>query len=89
MKITRWVARLATLMLVASCGLAPIARAQTEVGAEPPPTDGTDRWWGVAGAALCGGELWLIRTNPVVGMNPYALAAGIGGCLLAALDVTT
>ena len=38
---------------------------------------------------LCGAEGYLIRTNPLIGMNPYVLAAGIGGCLLALLDVCT
>ena len=48
-----------------------------------------DRWWGVAGAALCGLEIRLIIRVPAMGMNPYALAAGIAGCSLAALDVFT
>ena len=48
-----------------------------------------DRAIGVIGAMLCGAEGYLIRINPVIGMNPYVLAAGIGGCLLALLDVCT
>ena len=48
-----------------------------------------DRWWGVLGAALCGAEIRLIIKAPAIGMNPYALAAGIAGCTLAVLDVMT
>ena len=47
------------------------------------------RWWGAVGAVLCGAEIRLIRLAPAIGMNPYVLAAGIGGCLLAALDIVT
>ena len=43
---------------------------------------------GVAGAAVCGGEIWLIRRMPVLGLEVGPLAAGIAGCLLAALDAT-
>ena len=50
---------------------------------------GTDRWWGAAGAVLCGAEIALIRWAPALGSNPYAIAAGLGGCLLAALDIWT
>jgi hypothetical protein len=53
------------------------------------PGDEADRWWGVLGAVLCGGEIRLILRAPAIGMNPYALAAGIAGCSLAALDVMT
>lgn len=45
-----------------------------------------NRWWGALGAALCGGGIWLIRTNPTIGMNPYVLAGTIGCCLVALLD---
>ena len=47
------------------------------------------RWWGALGAALCGAEVRLILRAPAIGMNPYAIAAGLGGCLLAAMDVIT
>lgn len=50
---------------------------------------GVERWWGVAGAVICGAEIRLIRVAPAIGLNPYVLAAGIGGCLLGALDVLT
>ena len=63
MKITRWMVRVVALMLVASCGLTPIAHAQIEGGSELAPAEGAERWWGVAGAAICGGELWLVRTK--------------------------
>jgi hypothetical protein len=45
-----------------------------------------EKWWGVAGAALCGGGVRLIRIAPEIGMNPYVLAATIGGCILAVMD---
>jgi hypothetical protein len=48
-----------------------------------------DRWWGAAGAMLCGGWGALVRYQPAIGMNPYVIAAGLGGCLLAVLDVMT
>ena len=53
------------------------------------PMDEMERWWGVAGAALCGLEIRLIIRAPAIGMNPYALAAGIAGCSLAMLDIMT
>jgi len=60
-----------------------IATASVDDPGEP------DRAIGVFGAALCGAEGWLLKTNPVLGMNPYVLAAGIGGCLLMLMDMTT
>ncbi|TMQ71512.1 MAG: hypothetical protein E6K80_05400 [Candidatus Eisenbacteria bacterium] len=48
-----------------------------------------DRWWGAGGAVLCGLEIRLLRVAPEIGFNPYVLAAGIGGCLLAVLDCAT
>ena len=53
------------------------------------PVDNVERWWGVMGAALCGAEARLIIRAPAIGMNPYALAAGIAACSLAALDIMT
>lgn len=53
------------------------------------PGDSTQRWWGAAGAMLCGLEIRLAIRAPAIGMNPYAIAAGIAGCSLAALDVFT
>jgi hypothetical protein len=53
-----------------------------------PPVD-AERWWGAAGAILCGAEVRLIRAVPAIGMNPYVLAAGVGGCLLAVMDIVT
>jgi hypothetical protein len=72
-------AGLASLMLMT--GVAGGVRAQDEVSdgvatatlddpAEP------DRAIGVFGAALCGAEGWLLKTNPVLGMNPYARRRG-------------
>lgn len=49
----------------------------------------TERWWGVMGAALCGLEVRLVRVAPGIGMNPYVMAAGIGGCILAMMDAWT
>jgi len=48
---------------------------------------GIQRWWGAAGAVLCGAGIALVRYSPAIGMNPYVLAAGLSGCLLAALDI--
>ena len=45
-----------------------------------------DKWWGAIGAVMCGSGLLLVRANPAIGMNPYVLAATVGGCLLALLD---
>ncbi len=53
------------------------------------PGDETQRWWGVAGAMLCGLEIRLVVRVPAIGMNPYAIAAGLAGCALALLDVMT
>jgi hypothetical protein len=89
----RWIfAGLASLILMA--GVAAGARAQDEAPADGIATTSSgdptqDRAIGVFGAALCGAEGWLLRTDPVLGMNPYVLAAGIGGCLLMLLDMTT
>lgn len=67
----------------------PAFEAVVEDGASDPPMDEIERWWGVVGAAICGGEIRLILRAPAIGMNPYALAAGIAGCSLAALDIFT
>lgn len=84
-------------MLLAAAILA-LALAPAAVGAEVPtdavvvqadPPAETDRWWGVLGAALCGIEARLALKVPAIGFNPYVMAAGIGGCLLAAIDVLT
>ncbi len=87
---------IALLLLGAVAGLqvapgAPVTAARADEVAPPAAGDPTqtDRWWGWAGAVLCGGEGWLIRTNPAAGMNPYALAAGIAGCTIAILDIAT
>lgn len=56
------------------------------IAARSSEAEQTESWWGVAGAALCGFEIRLVRVAPEIGMNPYALAAGIGGCLLAMID---
>jgi hypothetical protein len=94
MKLLRWL--LVLLLTAWVVGSAPVtARADdlspvsiTDGGIAPPPVD-IERWWGAAGAVLCGGEMWLIRTNPAVGMNPWALGAGLAGCGLMALDMCT
>jgi hypothetical protein len=82
---------------------APIAsavRAQVVTGAEvapiavgdsqtvDPPAE-IERWWGAVGAVLCATEIRLVRVVPAVGLNPYVIAAGLGGCILAAMDVFT
>jgi hypothetical protein len=80
--------------------VAPSVRAQVAAGDEvasaavgdsqgvDPPAE-VDRWWGAAGAILCGTEIRLVRVVPAIGLNPYVLAAGVGGCILAAMDVFT
>jgi hypothetical protein len=97
MVIVRWSMTL-VLVLALVAGGTSAGRAQDESAYEPsslygdagPTTsEDTERWWGAVGAAVCGAELALIRANPVVGMNPYALAAGLSGCLLAAIDVAS
>ena len=92
----------AVMMLLATTivPLTPVADAQVLTGTERAteavweegfgePTDEIGRWWGVLGAAMCGGEIRLILRAPAIGMNPYVLAAGIAGCSLAALDILT
>ena len=94
--------RLAAAVLIALtttlAWLAPVARAQvadTEgtdvIWYEEPidPGEDIERWWGVAGAVICGAELRIIRVAPAIGMNPYMIAGGLAGCLLAGLDVLT
>jgi len=91
----------AALLLLLAMAVVPLGRAAdagvmpgshrmgqaVEEGAGP---DGeVNRWWGVAGAMLCGFEARLIIRVPAVGMNPYALAAGLAGCGLALLDAFT
>jgi len=78
------------LSLTASPGIGPAA-AQTPTRAALTATRGDrvaepEKWWGVAGAMLCGWGIRFIRVAPEIGMNPYVLAATIGGCLLAAMD---
>jgi hypothetical protein len=76
-----------TALLAPVASVAPAAHAQAavdELGVEFP-----DRWWGVLGGVLCGAEIRMVRVVPAIGMNPYAIGAGLGGCLLAGLDVLT
>ena len=85
------------LLMLGAATLAPIARAagvrdavratQAFEEGSGSPSDEIERWWGVAGAVLCGIEGRLILRAPAIGMNPYALAAGIGGCILAFIDL--
>ena len=92
---------LLTLMVVAATMIAPLGRvARAQVAAEVDgtaqvitgeagevPPDEMERWWGVAGAMLCGAEIRIIRVAPAIGMNPYAIAAGLAGCILATIDI--
>ena len=93
MKTTRWM--MAALMLAGVALTVLPARSMAEMpeasvqDSSGDPGGEIDRWFGVIGAALCGGEMWLIRVNPVLGLNPGPLAAGIAGCALAILDVAT
>jgi hypothetical protein len=90
MKISRWL--LVVLLATAVLGSAPMTSRADEASVPITgqdslnPPEQLERWWGVAGAVLCGGEGFLLRTNPAIGLNPYVMAAGIGGCLLMCLD---
>ncbi len=97
-KTGRLAAALVMLLALTIAPLTPIARAQMEeapeadvVGYEDGGGSGEEieRWWGALGAVVCGAEIRLVRVAPAIGTNPYMLAAGIGGCLLAGLDVLT
>ena len=89
----RRVVAIAVLMLVTLSVLpvaAPASAAdRTAAPAATVPTGRIatpEKWWGVAGAVLCGTGIRVIRYAPEIGMNPYVLAATIGGCVLAAMD---
>jgi len=92
MKILRW--WLALMLASALVGGVPATTRADDVpmvstaGVDEPPSD-IERWWGAFGAVLCGAEIYLVRTNPAVGMNPWALGAGLAGCGLAVLDAAT
>ncbi len=100
MQVTQWIVAVLMLLSAALAAAPSTARAQsgTETGdgssvssavVTGEPGEEIERWWGVAGAVICGGELWLLRNQTEIGLNPYVLAAGIGGCALALLDVVT
>jgi hypothetical protein len=103
MKRNRWMVLPAlALAVVIHGGSANVARAQeiqdasttvalesTSAALEPTSGDEIERWWGAAGAAMCGMEFRLVRVAPAIGMNPYVMAAGIGGCVLAIMDIAT
>ena len=86
------------IALMACASIAPAANAQVDLdggaatiqateplGADPPAE--ADRWWGVLGGALCAFETRYAWKVPAIGMNPYMIAAGLGGCILALMDV--
>lgn len=92
--------RLVALMAISLLTLAtaiPPARAQVDASEgtvvatyeDADPGAEVERWWGVAGAVICGAEIRIIRVAPAIGMNPYMIAAGVAGCLLAGLDILT
>ncbi len=93
-----WTLVLAMTVVTMLAPPAPFARAQAamvdagaptatvDAQALDPPAD-AERWWGAVGAILCATEVRLIRSVPAIGMNPYVLAAGLGGCLLAVMDI--
>ena len=81
-----------TLMMLGLCLLMALGPSLSHADGEQDPVyepSSIEAWWGVAGAVLCGGGIRLAQTVPVVGMNPYVLAATIGGCVLAAIDLAT
>ena len=47
-----------------------------------------ERWWGIAGAVVCGVGMRVMRI-PGIGLNPWVLAPTIGGCLLGMIDAFT
>jgi hypothetical protein len=73
--------RLATAMLLMLLGTSVPVVAHADDGG------GVYRWWGAVGAVMCGAEISLARTIPAVGMQPALIAAGLGGCILALMDV--
>jgi hypothetical protein len=48
-----------------------------------------ERWWGAAGAIVCGLGLNLMRRFWPAATIPAVVAPTLGGCLLAAMDVAT
>lgn len=97
MKRSRWMVWLALVLVMAGL-VVPVSReagadelgdASVLASQETLSAEELDRWWGAVGAAMCGLEFRLVNTAPAIGMNPYVMAAGIGGCLLAVLDIAT
>ena len=92
MKILRWTLALAlawTLMGAVAVTTRADEAPATITSYDGAPPEDIERWWGAFGAVLCGAEIYLIRTNPALGMNPWAPGAGIAGCGLAILDAST
>jgi len=60
-------------------------------GATSPADDAVEaqRWWGVAGALVCGGGMLIIRKLLPAVPHPGVIAATVGGCMLALLDMVT
>ena len=79
------------LVLLGLCLLLALGPLSVHADGEDPvlAPSSIEAWWGVAGAVICGTGIRLVQTVPVVGMNPYVLAATIGGCALALLDLAT
>jgi hypothetical protein len=73
------------LMPIAARAEAPPEAIMTIQNQEP--SLDIEHWWGGVGAVICGIEIRLMIKAPVIGFNPYAIAAGIAGCCLAALDI--
>jgi hypothetical protein len=85
-------AGLASLWLLTAGAPGVRAQAETSTGSSVESLDDPgepDRLIGVIGAMVCGAEGYLLRTNPVLGTNPYVLTFGALGCLTALLDVLT
>ena len=88
------VKRLVMAMMALALCVTPLAAPGPARATEPDPAAGSaaadpvpDRWWGVAGALVCGAGLNLMHNcPPVIGVVPV-VAATIGGCILAAMDV--
>lgn len=99
MKRGRWVLAIACAWMTMVAPFAPPGHAQgADAGAVETggwesqavsAPDEVQRWWGAAGAVLCATEIRLMRVVPAIGFNPYVIAAGVGGCVLAAMDLLT
>ena len=92
MKTTRW---MMAALLLASFALSVPGKtfAQTPDASvqdsSVDPGDEVDRWYGVLGAAICGGEMRLLATAPAIALHPVVGLIGAIGCAVAMIDIFT